>query len=162
MQNYTGVAAAAGAGPIAGSVVNPVGVNNVQWIIPAGVRRLTLLARGVPVPQGSIARLGASGGLLTSGYASSIIYTGSTTSSKTEIFDGFLLPECENNATSSLCVTIYRLSPNSWNFTGMSRVNASYMFLAAGSVQLPGELTTLSCIFPSMINSGSLQLLWEF
>lgn len=146
---------------IAGAIVNPQGVSVVDFTIPAGVRRLTLLASGLIVQNGTIARLGTSEGVLTTGYNSLINYIGNNTGSLTTNI-GIAVPECSIASTASFCMTFYRVSPNQWNSTGQSRDIAEYSQICVGNILLPGELTTFRYISASTISSGSLQLLWEF
>ena len=148
-------------GPIAGSVVNPVGVSVVDFSIPAGVRRLTLLASGLIVQDGTLVRLGTSSGVLTTGYNSITHYIGQATGSNMTAV-GLDVPNCSIASIASFCMTFYRVSPNGWNSTGQSRDIAEYGQICVGNILLPGELTTFRYISASTISSGSLQLLWEF
>lgn len=154
--------------PIAGSMVNPSGVSVVDFSIPAGVRRLTLLSSGLHVPSGTIVRLGTSSGVLTSGYNGVTHYIGPSANypfagAGVSSTVGFTIPQCGGGSggNDSFCMTFYRLSPNAWNAAGQSKDN-DYTEIASGNIQLPGELTTFRYISPSSINSGSLQLLWEY
>ena len=149
---------------IAGSTVNPVNTSIVDWTIPTGVRRITLLSAGIvePPSSSSILRFGTSAGILTSGYYSVSVYTGPTTG-PLQSAGGTGIEVPENDGTSGFCLNFHRLSPNAWHFMGVSRIGGGgYMALTAGSIALPGELTTFRYISPRIINSGSLQLLWEF
>ena len=152
-----------GAVPIAGSMVNPSGVSVVDFSIPAGVRRLTLC--GLWVPSGVIVRLGTSSGVLTSGYNGVTHYIGPSANypfagGGVSSTVGFSIPQCGGGG-DSFCMTFYRISPNIWNVAGQSK-NNDYTEIASGNIQLPGELTIFRYISPSSINSGSLQLLWEY
>ena len=146
---------------IAGAVVNPVGVTIVDWAIPTSVRRLTLLSRGVAIPLDSIVRLGSSAGLLTTGYNNIMCFVGLTTGLNGGSTIGLQVPDCKDN-TGSFCMDFYRSSPHNWNSKGQAMNDLQYIRLSSGNIALPGELTTLRFISPTAINSGSLQLLWEF
>lgn len=146
--------------PIAGASVNPVGVSVVDFSIPAGVRRLTLLSNSM-IAIGAIVRLGTSSGVVTTGYNCISHYIGTSTGSST-ITVGITVPKCGVESTASFCMTFYRMSPNAWISTGQSRDNADFGAIIIGNILLPGELTTFSYISPTTIASGSLQLLWEF
>ena len=156
-----------GAVPIAGSSVNPAGVAVVDFAIPAGVRRLTLLSNGL-IASGAIVRLGTSSGMLTTGYNSISHFYGSvgggTGSVGTEAIStvGIIVPKCQSAIHAVFCMTFYRMSPNSWNATGQSRDGADFGGNSIGNILLPGELTTFSYINPTTMTAGSLQLLWEF
>jgi len=152
--------------PIAGSMVNPSGVSVIDFAIPAGVRRLTLLSSGLYVPSGTIIRLGTSSGVLTSGYNGVTHYIGPSANypfagAGVSSTVGFSIPQCSGGGSNSFCMTFYRLSPNAWNAAGQSK-NNDYTEIASGNITLTGELTTFRYISPSPINSGSLQLLWEY
>lgn len=168
MQNYTGVAAASGgAGPIAGFVVDSAGSNIVEWSIPPGVRRLTLLSTGTYIPAGAVIQFGTISGLFTtgstssftSGYYSATSYNGIGSSSTV----GLQVPQCDSTYTNSFSMTFCKVNSNpyhQWNFTGQSLL-ASSIFLVGGCVVLPGALTMLRLISPISMN-GLFQLLWEF
>lgn len=163
VQGPSGAPAPTATVAIAGSTVNPVNISIVDWAIPTGVRRITLLSTGIvePPSSSSILRFGTSAGILTSGYYSVSVYTGPTTGpSQSAGGTGIEVPE--NDGTSGFCLNFHRLSPNAWHSMGVSRIGNGYMALVAGSIALPGELTTFRYISPRIMNSGSLQLLWEF
>jgi len=156
---------ASGAVPIAGLMVSPVGVSVVDFAIPAGVRRLTLLSSGLYVPPGVIVRLGTSSGVLTSGYNGVQHYIGPSANypfagGGVSSGMGFDAPRSEGG-NGSFCMTFYRLSPNAWNAAGQSK-NGEYTEIVSGNIILPSELTTFRYISPVAINVGSLQLLWEY
>lgn len=149
---------------IAGAVVNPSGVSVIDFSIPAGVRRLTLLSAGLEVAtSGSIVRLGTSGGVVSTGYKNSTIFAGATTG----VFDqaslvGLDVPTVPSAALNNFCMTFYRISPNIWISIGQSFFSADYTCFNFGNIALAGELTTFRYISATTMNSGSLQILWEF
>ena len=150
---------------IAGSSVNPAGVSVVDFSIPAGVRRLTLLASGLYVLSGAIVRLGTSSGVLTSGYNGVTHYIGPSANypfagGGVSSTVGFTIPQC-GGGVDSFCMTFYRVSPNVWNVAGQSK-NNNYTEIVSGNILLSAELTTFRYISPTAMTSGSLQLLWEF
>ena len=146
---------------IAGSVVNPVGVTTVDWSIPAGVRSITLLSKGVNGQTDPIVRLGSSGGVLATGYNNALVTTGVATGLNAGSTIGLQVPGYEDS-TGSFCMNFYRISPNQWNSAGQSMYTVQYTRLSSGNIALPGELTTFRYISTVTMNSGFLQLLWEF
>ena len=148
--------------PIAGSMVNPSGVSVIDFSVPAGVRRLTLLSSDLAIPTNSIVRLGTTSGMVATGYRNADVYAGAFSGGSTRGTTGLIVPRCTDYGSS--CMVLYRTGTNRWNATGQSPDSASgdIMVLTTGSIQLPGELTTFSYISPTTIASGSLQLLWEF
>lgn len=166
MMNYVGVAAPGGGGGIvAGPIVSPVGVNSVDWAIPPAVRRLTLLSSDFDSFSTGHIRFGTSAGMLTTGYASTAVYVGQTTTfqpmNSTLGMQGMQVPQ--SDIESGFCMTFHRSVLNRWNFTGQSLYGSDgrYIFLTAGNVQLPGELSTFRYASGFAIDEGSLQLLWE-
>ena len=148
---------------IAGLTINPVGVSVIDFAIPAGVRRLTLLSSRLKVEGGVIVRFGTSSGVLTSGYYSLNHYiVASAAGLAQETEGGLLVPNCGYGPNSSFCMTFYRISPNDWNVTGQSKDGVYNANITSGNISLPGELTTFRYINPVPITVGSLQLLWEF
>lgn len=148
---------------IAGASVNPSGVSVVDFSIPAGVRRLTLLSNGL-ISTGAIVRLGTSSGVLGTGYNSITHYYGQGNFIGIEATstDGITVPKCSTVSNASSCMTFYRMSPNGWNSTGQGRDGAEFCTISIGNILLSAELTTLRYINPTTMTAGSLQLLWEF
>ena len=150
------------AAPIAGASVNPAGVSVVDFSIPAGVRRLTLLSNGL-ITNNAIVRLGTSAGVLTTGYGDMIHYFGPNVIGPGGLItNGISVPYCSFALDAIFCMTFYRGSANSWNSTGQGRDASDYGSITIGHILLPGELTTFRYINTTTMTAGSLQLLWEF
>ena len=150
------------AAPIAGASVNPSGVSVVDFAIPAGVRRLTLLSNGL-ITNSAIVRLGTSAGVLTTGYGDMIHYFGPNAIGPGGLItNGISVPFCSVASAAIFCMTFYRVSPNSWNATCQGRDSTDYGSLGIANISLPGELTTFRYINTTTMTAGSLQLLWEF
>ena len=148
--------------PIAGASVNPSGVSVVDFAIPAGVRRLTLLSNGL-ITNNAIVRLGTSAGVLTTGYGDMIHYFGPNAIGPGGLItNGISVPYCSLALDAIFCMTFYRGSANSWNSTGQGRDASDYGSISIGHILLPGELTTFRYINTTTMTAGSLQLLWEF
>lgn len=149
-------------GLLSGSIVNPNGVNVVDFSVPAGVHRLTLLFRGMIVRPGDLIRFGTSAGLLTDGYYSLNHFIGPYSAGVDGYnTDGIRAPKC-SDTNLSFGITFYRTTPNSWSGSSHTIDGTSYAQLVTSSVELPGELTTVRFLSVFPMTSGSLQLLWEF
>ena len=148
---------------IAGSMVNPSGVSVVDFAIPAGVRRITLLSNGL-ISTGAIIRLGTSSGVLSTGYSSVNHYYGQGNYIGVEAAStsGIVVPKSSIASVATSCMTFSRISPNVWNAMGLGRDIVDFGSISMGNISLSAELTTFRYINPTTMTSGSLQLLWEF
>lgn len=145
---------------IAGSVVSPVGVTTVDWVIPAGVRRITLLSIGLSVPVAALVRLGTSAGIVATGYTNASGAVSSASGMYAVGTTGFTPPYV--TASGAFCMTINRISPNGWVSQAQGAVDNTAVGVSSGNIQLSSELTTLRYISPATITAGSFQLLWEY
>lgn len=149
--------------PIAGALANPVGVSVVNFSIPAGVRRLTLVSSELAIGNNTTVRLGTASGIVTTEYRTASVYVGSYNGSlSSNTTTGLHVPK--SLLQGACCMTFYRTNTNKWSTIGQNQESDEgiVLILTAGNIQLPSELTTFSFISTSTINSGSLQLFWEF
>ena len=148
-----------------GPAVAVTAVASIDWVVPAAVRQITFITDQVAIPLGALLRLGTSGGIVSTGYASTCVFAGTTTGARTASTIGLLVPDSTNLiAAFSFCILTRVGSSNSWVMAASSQIATDYMAIGGGRIALAGELTTIRFQTPSgnFTAGGTAQLLWEF
>jgi hypothetical protein len=132
--------------------------------IPSWVKRITVIFNGVST-NGSVNKLfqlGTSGGIVSSGYTSTVAITGPTTAGATStagyIMWGSSAPEVlEGHAI------ITHMGSNIWVFSSTCRITTQYMQMSSGSVTLSGTLDRirLTTVASDTFDAGSINILYE-
>ena len=145
----------------AAPIIYPVNVSAIDWIIPAGVRRITLLGFRVSVAGNTLVRLGTNLGVLTSGYESVNTTSGATAGAGAGSPSTLGLQVPDAGSSNSFHMVFYKVDPNRWICIAQSSFLTQYVVSTISSIQLLGELTTLRYVSPQTL-TGSFQLTWEF
>lgn len=116
-----------------------------DFAIPAGVKRITLMMRGVSISGAAdvLVQLGTSGGIVSAGYVSAFDFYNSgpstdTTTAGFGIYDG---PGA--GATMDAIITVCRFSGNTWVEAHSGGGSSPGICAGGGSVSLGGEATTI-------------------
>jgi hypothetical protein len=137
--------------------------------IPAGVRRITLLLRGVSISgtDDYLVQIG-SGSFLTSGYASAANSSRSTnTPTSSTSTSGFIISSDTNSATRVFTgrVTLCNITGNIWVADGLLMSSDGLRGqISSGEVSLSGDLDRLRLTVTgsNTFDLGQANLLWEF
>jgi hypothetical protein len=160
---------AAGVGVITNGALQSVpGAGLTVGSIPAGVRRITVVLNGVSNDGSgtSLLRLGTSGGLITSGYASdygrsvhgSTCYVGHNTT-------GILL---SNNSAAEAVYGVAEFvladaATNLWFCSFQGFASSTAILNSFGFIALSGPVTQLALLpFSGTFDAGSMSVSWEF
>ena len=132
--------------------------------IPSWAKRITVIFNGVST-NGSVNKLfqlGTSGGIVSSGYTSTVAITGPTTAGATStagyIMWGSSAPEVlEGHAI------ITHMGSNIWVFSSTCRITTQYMQMSSGSVTLSGTLDRirLTTVASDTYDAGSINIFYE-
>ena len=135
--------------------------------IPSWVKRITVMFNGVSTNGSSlvIARLGTSGGIVSTGYASSVAYCGTNTGGANTTV-GLIIA---NPSASDICsgqLIISNISGNTWVASGTGAFTTNvYTYIAAGnSPALASVLTTVRITTVNgtdTFDAGSINILYE-
>jgi hypothetical protein len=136
--------------------------------IPAGVRRVNVLLNGVSTSGTSnvVVRLGTSGGVVATGYAStSAALPNGITPSTSESTTGFNLRGGAGSDARQGIVTLQRLTGNVWSATLCATSSATNVTVGAGAVSLSADLdrvriTTIGGT--DTFDAGVINISWEF
>ena len=114
--------------------------------LPAGIRRISVMFSGVSTSGSSIVilQLGNSGGIVTSGYAGSVLSYNATASFSSNFSTGFAV-DAGSGATSvrhgSIVFELLDESNNTWSAHGvMGRSDSTYVSYFGGTIVLTNEL----------------------
>ena len=127
--------------------VTVTAVTAIDYAIPSGANRITFMASGVLIPTQSLIRLSTAGVVKTSGYSSTLGYTGTSYGYYSQSTIGFQVPP--TIAESSAIMVLDQIATNSWVMSATCQSQADYIFLTAGRVALSGELDLIRFMPPS-------------
>ena len=138
--------------------------------IPAGVRRITVVFNQVSTngSAGIGIRLGTSGGIVSSGYDSSVTYFNNSGSGSGAPTDYFPLWNGSAADTNTGVMALLNISGNIWvaSYNGMMASGAQrFQCVSGGVVTLSSALTQLrltSTTGSSTFDNGSINIMWEF
>lgn len=156
---------------VSGTVQSTTSGTFFDYVIPAGVKRISLTVRGVSTNGTSpvVVRMGSAGAIVSTGYSASSFYTG--TNSAWYTIDSSSFPLTSTGATagslSSGTVTYSLLNGNTWTESGTINNTASggVAWWIGGGVTLPGSmdrirLTTLNGT--DAFTAGQINILYEY
>ena len=103
--------------------------------IPAGVRRITVMFRGVSVSGTSsiLIQLGDSGGIETTGYVSSGTGFSGVAGATISSTAGLVVFSNDGGYTNSGIITIVNISPNVWVYGGVGKLTTALSWGAESS-----------------------------
>lgn len=139
--------------------------------IPSWVKRITVMFSGVSTNGSStpwLIRLGTSGGIETTGYASSSSAVSSAGYSSTSSTAGFALNI--DNSASATCSGIITLglvssASNTWSSSGViAQTDRSYVTMSGGTKSISGVLTTVRITTTNgtdTFDAGTINILYE-
>jgi len=141
--------------------------------IPAGVRRVTVMFRGVSVSGNSdtVVRLGTSGGVQATGYQGAIgLVQNAGASVATALSTGFAITALQTSASAdmhgSLTLSLLDSSTGVWACSGVfGRTDAVIPYFVGGSKSLAGVLDRLRLTTiggSDTFDAGSVNIMWEF
>ena len=133
--------------------------------IPAWVERITVMFNGVST-NGSVNKLfqiGPSGGIVSSGYTSTVAITGPTTAG-TSSTAGYIMWGSAASEVLEGHAIITHMGSNIWVFSSTCRITNSYMQMSSGSVTLSGTLDRIRLTTTNgtdAFDAGSMNILLE-
>ena len=131
--------------------------------IPAGVKQVTVMFNGVSLAGNDnlLVRLGTSGGFATTGYASTVQWGSSSSTSTTA---GFIIIAAATANTVSGHMIISNISANSWVYSMLAKYATGAITYGGGDVALSAVLTSLRITTVGGTNTfdaGTINILYE-
>jgi hypothetical protein len=132
--------------------------------LPSWIKRITVIFNGVST-NGSVNKLfqlGTSGGIVSSGYTSTVAITGPTTAG-TSSTAGYIMWGSAASEVLEGHAIITNMGSNIWVFSSTCRITNSYMQMSSGSVTLSGTLDRirLTTVATDTFDAGSINILYE-
>lgn len=136
--------------------------------IPSWVKRITVMFQGVSTNGSSVilVRLGTSGGVVTSGYNSTVSYAASAGAFYTDT-SGFPINTSSNTSASGInngVLTIVNITGNTWCVSGTNAVNTVTPAIAGSSSSLGAVLDRVRITTVNgtdTFDAGSINILYE-
>lgn len=136
--------------------------------IPSWAKRVTIVFSDVSTNGASaiLIRLGTSGGVDTTGYASTGVTTGGTNivtgSSSTA---GFVFPGADAALVRQGVITLTKITGNSWVLSAIAGFsNTTYVVVSGGSKTLSGSLNRVRITTANgtdTLDAGTINIMWE-
>jgi hypothetical protein len=142
LNGTTGVQDNSGAFVLGTAVASTSGTSIDFTSIPSWVKRITVLCSGVSTNGSSnlIVQLGTSGGVVTSGYLSTLGSVQTSSAGTTNATNGFVFSSVNSSSTTSGTVSICTLGSNIWVFSGVTKDSSADTNLSGGDITLGGTL----------------------
>ena len=134
--------------------------------IPSWVKRVTVMFNGVSTNGTSnpLIQLGDSGGIETTGYASTTVGTDNTTLGTGSSTAGAIIACQTASDTKSGQMVFSTLGSNAWVFTGLFKLSTTQFSYSAGNKTLSDTLTQLRITTVNgtdTFDAGSINILYE-
>ena len=136
--------------------------------IPSWVKRITMMFNAVSTNGSSYyqIRLGTSGGVVATGYASASMYTSGGGLNAVNSTTGFQFHNISSGYNANGSMTITNLTSNTWTATGSvaNTTGGDFTFFAAGGIALGGVLDRISLTTVNgtdTFDAGSINILYE-
>lgn len=134
--------------------------------IPSWVKRITVLCSGVSTNGSSnlIVQLGTSGGVVTSGYLSTLGSVTTASAGTTNATNGFVFSSVNSSSTTSGTVSICTLGSNIWVFSGVTKDSTADTNLSGGDITLGGTLDRIRITAingTDAFDAGTINILYE-
>jgi hypothetical protein len=133
--------------------------------IPAGVKRITVIFRGVSTNGTSniLVRLGTSGGIITTGYVTASSTSSGTNTTATDGLFAVNSVAAAENYTGN--IVIYNITGTTWaSANHCANMTTGNTRIGGGSIDIAGTLTQLSITTSSgtqVFDAGSINILYE-
>jgi hypothetical protein len=150
-----------------GTAATPSAVTFTDFTgIPSWVKRITVMFKEVSTngSSGTLIQLGTSGGVVSSGYLSTSVGTGSGGTGGSSYTTGFGMRNDDANYVLSGHMVITLLGSNIWISSYTGKVSTAVVLLGGGSVTLGGTLNQIRFITANntdTFDAGSINILYE-
>ena len=152
---------------VSGTAATPSAVTFTDFTgIPSWVKRITVIFNEVSTngSSGTLIQLGTSGGVVSSGYLSSSVGTGSGGTGGSNYTTGFGIRNDSASYILSGHMVITLLGSNIWISSHTGKVSTAVVVLGGGSVTLGGTLNQIRFITANntdTFDAGSINILYE-
>lgn len=134
--------------------------------LPSWVKRITLMVSGVSTNAANnlIVQLGTSGGIVSTGYLSSLGVLSSGAAANTSATNGFLISSSNAASVVSGVITITNLTSNTWVYSSVTKSATTVVSMAAGDIALAATLTQIRLTDTAgtgVFDAGTVNILYE-
>lgn len=134
--------------------------------LPSWVKRITLMVSGVSTNAANnlIVQLGTSGGIVSTGYLSSLGVLNAGAGANTSATNGFLISSSNAASVVSGVITITNLTSNTWVYSSVTKSATTIVSSGAGDITLAAVLTQIRLTDTAgtgVFDAGTVNILYE-
>jgi hypothetical protein len=134
--------------------------------IPIGASRITVMMQGVSTNAANnlIVQLGTSGGIVATGYLSSLASISAGTGGNANATNGFLVSSSNAASVVSGIITITNLTSNTWVYSSVTKSSTTLATYGAGDISLADTLTQIRITDTAgtgTFDAGTINILYE-
>ena len=134
--------------------------------LPSWVKRITLMVSGVSTNAANnlMFQLGTSGGIVSTGYLSSLAVLSSGAGASTSATNGFLSASTNAASVVSGVITVTNITSNTWVYSSVTKSATTIVSSGAGDITLAAVLTQIRLIDTAgtgVFDAGTVNILYE-